>query len=491
MVARRPDRRTWSTRYTTTNRYPYAQRADTDDARRRAAASTGAFNYVRNSVKAVVDAYDGTVTLYVVDDEDPIIQAYRKAFPELFTDRRRDARRSCEEHFRYPEDLFRVQTNMWGRYHVDDPDDFYNADRRVGRRPGPGQRPAPSRRHATTTTTSRRASPTPVERPDRPVLPAACGCPGEEDESFLHAAAVRAGVRRTTAREQLTAFMVAKSDPEDYGELEIVRRCRRADLPDGPQDRGRRRCSSNAEVSEQHDAALPAGLASAGSATCCVIPIEQSLLYVRPLYVAAEATGRCRSCGEVIVAFQRDADAGTLSVQIARHARGRRSSELLRARRPDDRGATGRAAGRADPRTRGRRPTTDEPSCVAASELDRRSTRPYDEALRGRRPRRRGQAARGREDEYDEYRELSRSPSVDGGDGVGRTDGGTDRPRPPPTAAADHHADHRARRGLSAGWRPPEAAAMVDPHAAGWSSLVARRAHNPKVAGSNPAPATN
>ena len=71
--------------YTTTDQYPYAQRAVTGQL------PTGSdlghrFNYVRNSVKAVVDAYDGSVTFYVVDPTDPLIQAYQKAFPELFTD---------------------------------------------------------------------------------------------------------------------------------------------------------------------------------------------------------------------------------------------------------------------------------------------------------------------------------------------------------------------------------------------------------------------
>ena len=71
--------------YTTTDRYPYAQRADTDQLTSGSGLNHD-FNYVRNSVKATVDAYDGTVTFYVVDDEDPIIEAYRKAFPDLFTD---------------------------------------------------------------------------------------------------------------------------------------------------------------------------------------------------------------------------------------------------------------------------------------------------------------------------------------------------------------------------------------------------------------------
>ncbi len=76
-------------------------------------------------MKAIVDAYDGSVTFYVVDPTDPLIRSYEKAFPSLFTDGSKisDALRS---HLRYPEDLFRVQTTMWGRYHIEDASEFYS-----------------------------------------------------------------------------------------------------------------------------------------------------------------------------------------------------------------------------------------------------------------------------------------------------------------------------------------------------------------------------
>jgi uncharacterized protein len=88
----------------------------------------GNFNYVRNSVKAVVDAYDGTVTLYIIDPDDPLVNAYAQAFPELFAPIE-DMPGTLIENLRYPEDLFTVQTNMWGRYWIDDPQEFYAQDR--------------------------------------------------------------------------------------------------------------------------------------------------------------------------------------------------------------------------------------------------------------------------------------------------------------------------------------------------------------------------
>src|SRR6266568_1389794 len=94
--------------YTTTSRYPYSQMTS-------GPSDTGLnhnFNYVRNSVKATVDAYDGTVKFYVIDPKDPLIRSYRKAFPDLFTDFNKMPQ-DLQAHLRYPEDLFRVQSDMY------------------------------------------------------------------------------------------------------------------------------------------------------------------------------------------------------------------------------------------------------------------------------------------------------------------------------------------------------------------------------------------
>ncbi|MEY2627356.1 MAG: hypothetical protein RJB08_1115, partial [Actinomycetota bacterium] len=112
--------------FTSTSRYPYAQRANTDQLAPGGGLSHS-FNYARNSVKAVVDAYTGKVSFYVIDTKDPIINAWREAFPKLFTDATK-APAGLRAHFRYPEDLFRVQTNMYAKYHFDDPTLFFNRD---------------------------------------------------------------------------------------------------------------------------------------------------------------------------------------------------------------------------------------------------------------------------------------------------------------------------------------------------------------------------
>lgn len=114
--------------YTVTTNYPYSEAFNPSTAPPTEVSGesglNGRFNYVRNSVKAVVDAATGSVTFFVVDEEDPIIKAYARAFPDLFTDLD-EASDDLVSHFRYPEDIFRVQTTMYAQYHVLDPDAFF------------------------------------------------------------------------------------------------------------------------------------------------------------------------------------------------------------------------------------------------------------------------------------------------------------------------------------------------------------------------------
>ena len=83
------------------------------------------FNYIRNSVKVVMDAYDGSVGLYVMDPEDPVLAAYRRAFPELFRPLA-DLPAGLRAHLRYPQDLFQAQVTRYAAYHMRDPQVFYN-----------------------------------------------------------------------------------------------------------------------------------------------------------------------------------------------------------------------------------------------------------------------------------------------------------------------------------------------------------------------------
>ncbi|WP_409069093.1 UPF0182 family protein [Clostridium sp. FAM 1755] len=100
--------------YTTTNRYPYSEPYDN-------------INYIRNSAKVVVDSVDGDVNFYITDKKDPIINSYAKIFKGIFKEEK-DAPKEIREHFRYPRDLFNIQSKVLGRYHVKDPGVFYNGE---------------------------------------------------------------------------------------------------------------------------------------------------------------------------------------------------------------------------------------------------------------------------------------------------------------------------------------------------------------------------
>ncbi|MFI9628243.1 UPF0182 family protein [Streptomyces sp. NPDC052042] len=119
--------------YTTTNGYPYASRTTLGDTtadslttnQRAVVAQQNQVNYIRNSVKATVDAYDGTVRLYEWDTKDPVLKTWRKAFPGTVKSRT-DIPQELMDHLRYPQDLFKVQRELLTRYHVTDPAQFYS-----------------------------------------------------------------------------------------------------------------------------------------------------------------------------------------------------------------------------------------------------------------------------------------------------------------------------------------------------------------------------
>jgi uncharacterized protein len=123
--------------YTTTDRFPSAEKESfasmTDDSLQTDTGlrtlPTDEINYMRNAVKATVDAYDGTVTLYEWDEEDPILKAWRSAFPDTVRDKS-EISDELMSHLRYPEDLFKVQRYQYARYHVENPTDFYNGNNR-------------------------------------------------------------------------------------------------------------------------------------------------------------------------------------------------------------------------------------------------------------------------------------------------------------------------------------------------------------------------
>jgi uncharacterized protein len=279
--------------YTTTNRYPYGETAETGALAEGSGLDHG-FNYVRNSVKAVVDAYDGTVDFYVMPVDDPIIEAYRDAFPDLFTDYEQMPD-DLKDHLRYPEDLFRVQTTMWARYHVEEPGSFYEGNDYwdVARDPGTaGASEGTSVTNAAGETVSTKEA-----RIDPYYL--FTELPGATEPEFI---LLRPFVPTSKQDDSqlLTAFMVGKSDRDDYGKLQVFV-MPRGNLPDGPAI-VQGNIQSDAQVSEQETLLSGSGSAvSFGSLTA--IPIDGGLVYVRPFYVTSEET-EIPGLEKVIVYFE-------------------------------------------------------------------------------------------------------------------------------------------------------------------------------------------
>ena len=276
--------------YTVTSRYPYSQRAvgtgqlhDGSDLRGMA------FNYIRNSVKVTTDAYDGTMKFYVTDPKDPIIRAYQRAFPALFTSAS-VMPSELRDHLRYPEDLFSVQTNMYGRYHISDPDDFYNASDAwdVSQDPGSG------RIQGAATAAAQPATPAPTAATAVPVsqttrMDAAymlLRLPGEESTSFLILRPFVPTSRGGEKQQNLTAFMTAKSDPNSYGRLQAFVMPRGVQI-DGPALINSR-ALADAEIAQELSLLDQRG-SRVLQGNVLVIPIKDSLLYIRPIYVEAEA----------------------------------------------------------------------------------------------------------------------------------------------------------------------------------------------------------
>jgi uncharacterized membrane protein (UPF0182 family) len=250
--------------YTATTAYPYAQRAETD----RLTAGSGlktSFNYVRNSVKAVIDSYDGTVTFYRVDMKDPIAKAYAKAFPKLFTDGTRMPE-DLKPHLRYPEELFRVQTAMYGRYHILDPREFFAAGDawHVAQDPGSGPATGSAASTAAGGTATAAALRPPAEGSQSRMDPyyLLARLPNETKENFQILQPFVPASRNDT-QKNLTAFMVAKMDPGVYG------------------------INSDVNVSQAISLLSQRG-SSVIFGNLLVIPIQNSLLWVRPLYVQSE-----------------------------------------------------------------------------------------------------------------------------------------------------------------------------------------------------------
>jgi uncharacterized membrane protein (UPF0182 family) len=249
--------------YTTTPNYPYASRV--------AATSGDRINYIRNSVKAVVDAYNGTTTFYLADASDPLALTIANIFPGIFKPIG-DMPAGLRQHVRYPEDIFAIQSGVFATYHMTNPGVFYNKE---------DQWQVPVLDAG--------------ERGAQPLQPyyTIMKLPGEKHPEFIQMLPFTPRLK-----DNLSAWMVARSDGDQYGKLRVYQFPKQT-IVYGP---------SQIEARINQDQVISPQITLWGQqgstvkfGTLLVIPIEESLLYVRPLYLRS-STGKIPELKRVIVA---------------------------------------------------------------------------------------------------------------------------------------------------------------------------------------------
>ena len=246
--------------YTATTRYPYSEPLQ------------NGVNYMRNSVKVVIDAYDGTVTAYLADPTDPLVRTFAKIFAGIFQPLD-SMPADLRAHLRYPEDLFHVQSELYGAYHMAEPDVFYH-------REDQWQKPVLSMA---------------PERPDPFLRHMVMRLPEERQAEFILMVPFT-----PRGKDNLASWMVARNDGEHYGEL-VVYRFPKQSLVFGPTQIVNR-INQDTEIARQV-ALWDQGGSQVIRGNLLVIPIEESLIYVMPLYLRAQG-GRIPELKRVVVAYQ-------------------------------------------------------------------------------------------------------------------------------------------------------------------------------------------
>ncbi|TDX48110.1 hypothetical protein C7954_10178 [Halanaerobium congolense] len=234
--------------YTTTGLYPYSQPFNRSD------------NYIRNSIKVVVDAYNGTLDYYLMDENDPIAVTYSKIFDDLFKSADQMPE-SLKQHIRYPQDLFKIQSNIYSTYHMNDPVVYYNREDVWA---------IPQENYQGSTI---------------PVEPYYLmnQLPGEKEAEFTLMTPFT-----PANRNNMVAWMAARNDRENYGEL-FTYRFPKDQLVYGP-SQIESRIDQESEISRMLTLWSQRG-SSVIRGNLLVIPINNSVLYVEPIFLQAENGG--------------------------------------------------------------------------------------------------------------------------------------------------------------------------------------------------------
>lgn len=264
--------------YTTGEEFPYAKPA------------RGVGNYIRNSVKVVVDAYNGSLNFFISDPKDPVIQVYSRIYPGVFQPLEAMPA-DLRQHIRYPEDLFTIQANMYTTYHMTDAQVFYNKED-LWRIP-------------TVATTGE--SDTPLE-PYYTIMKLSSESAREEFILMTPFAPAR--------RENMIAWMAARCDEPNYGQL-VVYNFPKQRLVYGPSQIVSR-INQDARISQQLALWDRSG-SRVIRGSLLVIPVENAILYIQPLYLASSQEGSLPELKRIIVAYANSiAMEETLELSLAR-----------------------------------------------------------------------------------------------------------------------------------------------------------------------------
>jgi uncharacterized membrane protein (UPF0182 family) len=281
--------------YTTSQYFPYSQQqqlqnvtADTQtNAGRTAVLPNSTVNYIRNSVKATVDAYDGSVTLYAWDDQDPILKTWQKVFPSTIKPFS-EMSGQLMSHVRYPEDLFKVQRELLARYHVTNPDRFYN---NVDAWSVPNDPTVPG-----------------TDPPKQPPFYMSLQMPGQGKPAFQLTSSYIPQTVNGNARNILYGFLAADSDAgsskgvkaEGYGQLRLLQLPTDTQVP-GP-GQAQNKFNSDPEVSRELNL-LRQGASDVLNGNLLTLPVGGGLLYVQPVYLKSTGETSYPTLQRVLVAF--------------------------------------------------------------------------------------------------------------------------------------------------------------------------------------------
>jgi uncharacterized membrane protein (UPF0182 family) len=248
--------------YTVTDGYPYSEPIGT---------SFGRINYVRNSVKVAMDAYDGTLAFYLIDPSDPLAATYASIFPDLFRPRA-EMDPELVAHWRYPEGMFRIQAAKFQTFHMTDPQVFYNQEDLWN--------------WAEEVVTGERVLIEPYYVNMR--------LPGEADPEF-----VLMMPYTPSTKQNMVAWLYARNDGENYGELGVYKFPKQR-LVYGPMQ-VESRIDQDPQISQQLSLWNQRG-SQVIRGNLLVIPVDQAILYVEPIYLQAEAS-QLPELRRVIVAY--------------------------------------------------------------------------------------------------------------------------------------------------------------------------------------------